>query len=138
MSQKTKVIFFQIKNSIEKLIKITKTASVHFEDKKKLFFLTSDEKSSKYVDDLLWKEPMFSLLPHVISDIPTNDFLVITQKKENLNETKAVFNLTSTPFFEFPCSVIYEFDDVTDKKKHTISKSKFTAYREKGYLIESR
>ena len=140
MNQKNlpKVIFFQIKKPLDKLLKITKTAYLHFENKKHLLFLASDDKVEKYIDDLLWKEPKFSFLPHVISDTYTSELVAITKKNININNALYIFNLSSDPFFHFSCRVIYEFDDYSDKKRALISKKKFQVYREKGYLIESR
>jgi DNA polymerase IIIc chi subunit len=133
-----KIIFFQIKKQADKLAHITKTASLHFETRKPLLFLVGDETSQNYLDELLWKEPRFSFLPHVISEIPLEETIVISQKRANLNEAQYIFNLTPNPIFDLECKVIYEFDDYTDKDKAIISKKKFKLYKEGGYLIEAR
>jgi DNA polymerase IIIc chi subunit len=137
-NQLPKIIFFEIKSLTEKLVKIIKTASTHFENKQHILIIVSDEKAQSYVDALLWKEPKFSFLPHSISDTDSTDYITITQKKSNINNAKYVFNLTTEPFEEFDCNIVYELDDYTDKKKAIISKSKFKFYKEKGHLIESR
>lgn len=136
--QLPKIIFIQIKKASDKLINITKTAALHFENKKHILFLTEDEASQKYVDDLLWKEPKFSFLPHCVSDSASEDYIVITTNKVNVNNCLHVFNLTSEPFNYFDCSIIYEFDDQTDKKRALISKTKFKFYKDHGHIIESR
>lgn len=133
-----KVVFFQIKKSSEKLLKISQTATNHFENKKHLLFMVPDEKVLKYVDDLLWNEPKFSFLPHVISDIPCDDLIVITQKNFNPNRSLHIFNLTQNPIFDLSCSVIYEFDDSSDNLRFSISQKKFNTYKEKGFFIEAR
>ena len=137
-NQLPKVIFLQIKTLTDKLVKITKTASTHFTNKKHLLIIVADEKSQNYVDNLLWKEPKFSFIPHSVSDTHVEEYITITQKKSNINNAKYIFNLTSTPFTEFDCKVIYEFDDYTDKKKAEASKQKFKFYKDKEHLIESR
>lgn len=134
----TKIVFFQIKKSSEKLLRITQIASNHFENKKHLLFLTPDEKALKFVDDLLWNEPKFSFLPHVTSDVLCEELIVITQKPINLNHSQCIFNLTQEPILDLPCSIIYEFDDATDKNRSSVSKKKFQTYREKNFLIEAR
>lgn len=133
-----KIIFFQIKKANDKLINITKTAALHFENKKHLLFLAPDEISQKYVDELLWKEPKFSFLPHSVSDSSSDDYIVISTNKVNVNNAFHVFNLTSEPFIHFDCNLIYEFDDQTDKKRSLIAKTKFKFYKDLGCIIESR
>lgn len=133
-----KIVFFQIKKNSDKLLRIANTALIHFENKKHLLFLTPDEKALKFVDDLLWSEPKFSFLPHAVSEENSDDLIVVTQKLLNLNRSQHIFNLCPLPIFDLPCSVIYEFDDLTDKNRSLISKNKFQKYQERGFLIESR
>ncbi|KPK33346.1 MAG: hypothetical protein AMS24_01420 [Chlamydiae bacterium SM23_39] len=134
-----KIIFIEVKKSLEKIIKIIQIAKWYFEKsysnpslKKNLIFLVSDEKSKKFVDDLLWKEPKISFIPHSIDIF---DFITITKKELEANY---IFNLTENPISILPKEIIYEFDDQTEPKKIKISKKKFKFYKEKSLSIESR
>lgn len=138
MKNLPKIIFFQVKKPSDKLLWVTKTATLHFENKKPLLIIVSDDKALKFVDELLWKEPQFSFLPHSSLEVLSNDLIVITQKKLNLNKAQYVFNLSSEPFTDFSCSVVYELDDQIDNIKILQAKKKFKFYKELGYLIESR
>ena len=138
MKKNPKVIFFQVNKTQDKFLKIAKIAKMHFDNKRPLLFITPNETVQKYVDDLLWSEPKFSFLPHISSDIPVDDLIVITKKMINPNESNYIFNLTTIPLLNMDFSIIYELDDHLDRKKALFSKNKFKTYREKGYLIESR
>lgn len=132
MKNKLKIVFFEVKKKQEKLIKILLAAKYHFENKKKLIFLVSDDKAQNFLDDFLWKEPKISFLPHSIDG---DDLITISQKNKEANY---IFNLTAYPIYKIPFKAIYEFDDYTDKKKLLISKKKFKFYKEKRFLIEAR
>jgi DNA polymerase IIIc chi subunit len=132
-----KIIFFQIKKQSDKLANITKTASMHFENRKPILFLVGDDNSQTFLDELLWKEPRFSFLPHTIAEIPIEENIVISQKRVILNNAQYIFNLTSDPISDLECNVIYEFDDYTDKERALISRKKFKFYKENGFLIEA-
>lgn len=135
----TRVIFFQVQNSGEKLKAICETAQFHFDRKEPFLILVEDSKSQEFVNELLWKFPETSFLPHVASDTPTKDFLAITKTKQNINEALYVFNLCSTPLLiDFPFRIIYELEDLTNPNKNKFSSLRFDAYKAARYLIESK
>lgn len=135
-----KIIFIEVKKSLEKIINIIQITKWHFEklylnksSKKILVFLVSDEKSKKFIDDILWKEPKISFIPHSVNKL---DFITIT--KEEIKDASYIFNLTESPLSILPKEIIYEFDDQTDLKKMQISKKKYKFYKEKSLTIESK
>lgn len=130
---KAKVIFLEVKKNQEKLLKILSIAKYHLETKKKILFFVSDEKSEKFIDELLWKEPIFSFIPHSIDE---KDIIVISQKK--IKKAHYIFNLTQEPLEDIPLFGIYEFDDTMDKERMRISKKKFYFYKEKNLPIISK
>ncbi|MBN2479306.1 MAG: DNA polymerase III subunit chi [Parachlamydiales bacterium] len=139
MQQKNKVIFFQVKDPKSKLIKIIQTAYKHFENKKHLLIKTSDEASSRFVDELLWSHPVDSFLPHVVSDSKVDDFIVISNNTNNVNNFHYLFNLTQDLLdIDKKYKVIYDFDDYTSPLKLSKSKEKFELYKSLGYQIESQ
>lgn len=133
----TRVIFFQVSDTPSKLKKIIETAQYHFEKKEHLLIFVEEEKSEKFVDDLLWKEPATSFLPHTVSNGPSNDLIVITKSKNNVNNAKVAFNLCPTALF-LPLKMIYEFEDLTAPVKKNLSIQRFDTYKKAGLLIEAR
>ncbi len=135
----TRVVFFQVRDNTTKISKILETAHFHFERKEPLLILTEDLQSQQFVDELLWKHPPTSFLPHLATDEPSSDYLVITKVKKNLNQAKVAFNLCSTPFLlPGPFRLIYEFEDLTAPAKKNLSSIRFDAYKAAAHLIEAR
>lgn len=135
----TRVIFFQVQDNSTKIKKILDMALSHFEKKEPLLIFVEDEKAEKYVDELLWKGLPTSFLPHVATDFQTNDLLVITKCKNNVNQAKVVFNLCPTALFlSEPVKIIYEFEDLTAPLKKNLSSQRFDAYKKGGFFIEAR
>ena len=131
------IVFFHVRKSQEKLQKIAEIAKEHFIKREKLLIIASDQKALEFVDDLLWRIPKTSFLPHVIADAPTEDPIVLTKRRENLNQARFLFNLCPTPLlFEDPFKKIYEFEDLSTQTKEILSKRRFAAYRQAGYHIE--
>lgn len=133
-----RAIFFQVRSNLEKVRMICETAKSHFEKKDPLLILVEDEKAKTYVDELLWKFPEESFLPHSTADEPTQDLIVITKTKKNLNQAKAFFNLCSTPLLFEELSLLYEFEDLTNPSKNKLSALRFDAYKKRGLAIESK
>lgn len=133
----SRVIFFQVNDALSKLKKIVEMAHYHFVRKEHLLIFVEEEKSEKFVDDLLWKEPNTSFLPHSVSDGPSNDLIVITKSKNNVNNAKVAFNLCPTALF-LPLKTIYEFEDLTAPVKKNLSIQRFDVYKKAGLLIEAR
>lgn len=133
-----RVIFFQVKTASEKLEKIGQTARVHFLKKEPFLILVDNNKGEQFVDELLWTLPKTSFLPHIATDSPSQEKIVITKIKKNLNQAHYVFNLCSTPLFiEGFFKIIYEFEDLTLPSKKNLSTLRFNAYKEAHFPIES-
>lgn len=139
MYSKNKVIFFQIKDIKSKLIKIIQTSMFHFEKKESLIIQVQDEASLTFVDELLWKLPQESFLPHVMSNNKCSDFIVITKSKENLNSAPFMFNLCQDLLeLDKSYKIIYDFDDHTSPVKQQKSQKRYDLYRQQGLTIESK
>jgi DNA polymerase IIIc chi subunit len=100
--------------------------------------LAEDEKAVLYVDELLWKFPSTSFLPHVSSDKETSAFIAITRSRININQAKFAFNLCPTPLLIEGIRLIYDFEDLTSPLKQQLSAIRFDAYKKAGCLIEAR
>ena len=93
----------------------------------------------QFVDELLWKSPQVSFLPHIATDEPTSELIAITRSKQNVNGAKIAFNLCSTPLLiEGPFRIIYDFEDLTSPSKQQLSALRFDAYKKAGFLIEAK
>jgi len=132
-----RAIFFQIKNNKSKLNKIIETANFHFSKNENFLFIVADEDSAKFVDELLWKSPLASFLPHFVSSTYLEEKIVITTKRENLNNSKYVFNLCPNPLMLDNINIIYEFEDFTASGKLQLSRKKYELYKERKFFIES-
>lgn len=134
----TRVIFFQVSDNGSKLKKIIEMAHFHFGKKEPFLILVEDDKSKNYVDELLWKSPSTSFLPHTASDVPTTDWVVITKTKTNVNQARIAFNLCPTSLLiEGPFRIIYEFEDLSTPSKKNLSSQRFDAYKRAGFFIEA-
>ena len=135
----TRVVFFQVKDTQAKLKRICETAQSHFAKKEHFLIVVEDEKGQAFVDELLWKAPEASFLPHTVSDEANQDWIVITKVKKNMNGARVAFNLCPTPLLiEGPFRIIYEFEDLTFPNKKKFSSLRFDAYKEARFIIEAR
>ncbi|PIS00885.1 MAG: hypothetical protein COT84_05395 [Chlamydiae bacterium CG10_big_fil_rev_8_21_14_0_10_35_9] len=132
-----RVVFLQIKDNRLKVQKLIQIAHYHFQKNEPFLFIANDIKSANYVDELLWKIPALSFLPHVIEDKLSQEKVIITTRKENLNQAKYVFNLCPTPLLWDNLKILYEFEDLTHPGKQLLSRKKYEAYKERKYFIES-
>ncbi len=137
--ESTRVVFFQVRDVPSKLKRIYETAALHFEKKEHFVFFVEDEKSAIFVDELLWKSPPTSFLPHTITDFPSTEWLSITKTKTNVNQAKIAFNLCATPLLiEGDFRIIYEFEDHSSPNKNKFSSLRLDAYKNARFSIEAR
>ncbi len=135
----SRVVFFQVSENAAKLKKIVEMARYHFGKKEPLLIFVEDEKGGNYVDELLWKFPPSSFLPHSASDESTREFIAITKTKKNVNQAKIAFNLCPTALLlNEPYKIIYEFEDLTAPVKKNLFSLRFDAYKKAGFFIEAR
>ncbi len=135
----SRVVFFQVQDSASKLKKIVESAQYHFERKEPILILVEDARSQEFVDELLWKLPESSFLPHIAADTPVPDLVAVSKAKFNVNQAKAAFNLCPTPLLiEGPFRIIYEFEDLTSPAKKSLSSIRYDAYKQARYAIEAR
>src|SRR3990167_9184306 len=135
----TRAVFFQVREPKAKLACLAETAAAKFERKEHLLILVEDEKAMQYVDELLWKSPETSFLPHIATDELTTELIAITRSKKNVNLSRIAFNLCSTPLLiEGPFRIIYDFEDLTSPSKQQLSAVRFDAYKKAGFLIEAK
>lgn len=130
----SQIVFFSVKSTQDKLAKLCAIAKTYFEQGDPLLVMTADEKARDFVDELLWRLPSDSFLPHIATDMPCRDLIAITCSRQNINQARALFNLTPDPLF-FPDLTIYEFEEHTSPDKRQASEARYRAYRDKGLPI---
>jgi DNA polymerase IIIc chi subunit len=128
------IVFFAVKDTQDKLNKLCAIAERHFNAGDPLLVMTADEKARDFVDELFWRLPAESFLPHTASDMPCRDLIVITGSRQNINEAKTIFNLTPDPLF-LPNLTIYEFEEHFTPQRRQASEARYRAYRDKDIPI---
>jgi len=138
LPETSRVILFQVRKPALKIEKLAEMASAHFERKEHLLIVVEDEKTALYVDELLWKFPPTSFLPHVIEEEETSALIAITKGRSNVNKARFAFNLCPTPLLIEGPRLIYDFEDLTSPLKQQLSAVRFDAYKKARCLIEAR
>jgi DNA polymerase IIIc chi subunit len=136
-TETSRVIFFQIKTPLDKVQCLTSTAQNHFSKKERLIIFVENDASLEYVDNLLWKFPAASFLPHSIAETDIQEWIAITKGKKNFNNAHYAFNLCSTPLLIEGFRVIYDFEDTTSPNKKLLSQSRFDTYKQALFAIIS-
>lgn len=137
-SETPRVIFFQIQTPADKPACLVRIVRRHFLHLEPILIIAEEEKALSYVDELLWKQPSESFLPHAIVEEAAEERIAITKVKKNLNQARYAFNLCPTPLLiEGPFRTIYEFEDLTSPNKKILSQMRYDAYKQAKYLIES-
>ncbi len=122
------VVFYPVKETSSKLLKICEVAYLHLERSEPLLILVPDTAALNFVDNLLWKLPEESFIPH-----PTS---LISIAIEPTEEGSALFNLRPIAYTEkFFFKTIYELEDQTSLERLQLSKVRYQVYREMGLPI---
>lgn len=127
------VIFLKAANNREKLEAIVSICQKHFLNRDHLLIHMQDKTAAEYLDQLLWRTPEESFLPHCLTAHDSKEPLVITTIPRNLNHATILFNLCSKPStlaHEF--NLIYELMDTTTLEKQTASEERLNAYKQMG------
>ena len=137
-NSETRVVFFQIQSPRDKPACLVRIVRRHFLHKEPILVVAEEDKALEFADQLLWKEPPESFLPHAILEQPAEEWIGLTKVKKNLNGARYAFNLCPTPLLiEGPFRTIYEFEDLTSPNKKMMSQMRYDAYKQAKYLIES-
>jgi len=134
----TRIVFFQVADSKTKLDRIVETSRAHFQAKDRFLLFVEDDKALQFADELLWKHPDTSFLPHIAADQSCAERIAITKSKSNVNQAHFAFNLCSTPLLLPGFKIVYDFEDLTSPSKRNLSTLRYQAYKQAGLPIESR
>lgn len=131
-----KVIFIPVSTNKAKLQVITATAQQHFLARIPLTFYVANSEAAHYIDNLLWKSPPDSFIPHSIDGTHPFEWIHITTQLSLPSSTRHLFNLSpqiedSFKYFE----IIYDFNDSTDPVKSELSKKRKENYLHRGFAF---
>jgi len=126
----SKVVFLYVKDNSSKIKTLTQSTTQLFSQKKRLLILTPSPESLHYIDDLLWKYPKDSFLPHSIVDTESTALIALSDRADkNWNQATHLFNLNpAIPPLAFTFECIYEFFDQTSPEKQRYSEAKMEQY----------
>lgn len=128
---KTTIIFIKVTDTQSKLVRICETVQHHFNEKQSILINAASEEAAIYIDQLLWRFPEESFLPHLYTSSPTKEPIVVTTSLQNLNQAKILFNLgSSISPISTEFEKIYELYDCTHPQKEQMSKEKLAVYQQ--------
>lgn len=132
----SKVIFIPVKDSRTKLHAITRLAQYYFINKIRMLFCVASNEAAHYLDDLLWKLPPESFLPHLILTHPSSESIAITTTLINVNQASIIFNLRpeANPLAA-TCHITYDYFDETHPTKLEQSIIRKEVYTQRGLKI---
>ncbi|HEV8051477.1 MAG TPA: DNA polymerase III subunit chi [Parachlamydiaceae bacterium] len=133
----TRVCFIRVTDNASKLQKLCAMIHDHFIKKDKVLIVVPSTEAAKYIDQLLWRMPEESFVPHAIASGATKEQIAITTNLTNLNSASVLVNLLSNIHPNpGPVDLIYELLDLTSKEKEEISRKKQDNYRNAGHVVE--
>lgn len=131
------VCFLRVVDNTSKLQSLCSVVHRHYLMKKNTLIAVPSPEVAQYIDQLLWRMPEDSFIPHAIVQGTTREKIAITTSAANVNQASVLINLLpeihSNPG---PVSTIYELLDLTSKEKEAISRKKQDAYRAAGHTVE--
>jgi DNA polymerase-3 subunit chi len=134
----TQVVFLLVSNNVSKQLRICEVVQKQFHKKQAILIYVPSDEAARYVDQLLWRQPEESFIPHLITNKPTKERIAITTSKQNMNAANILINLCPHPI-EFAVSsvtMIYDLLDLSHPAKEQASRSRQTAYQLAGYSVE--
>lgn len=134
----TAVQLLLVRSGAEKLEAVTSVVADHFHRGARLLILVENPEAAQFVDDLLWRLPPDSFLPHSIAEGAVDLPVVITRRHENLNRATVLVSLVpivspiATQF-----SLVVDLDDQTSPQKRALSAERKRAYEAMGLTLDN-
>jgi DNA polymerase IIIc chi subunit len=122
-----KITFLKVSNNVKKIQRLLDLIHHHFYKGHRIQIVVPNITAGNYINDLLWSTPPESFIPHVMTDAPVADQIVITQRCETLNRSSVVVNL-SQAVWEQSVDHLYELLDMTSKEKEQQALNKIKVY----------
>lgn len=129
-----KIIFLKVSDNASKAKALYQNVHTHFLEGQTILILSPSEEASRYIDELLWKFPEESFLPHekAVDDIKIP--IAITTLPKNVNQASILFNLTATisPITD-QFSIVYDLLDQTNEERYKASLKRYQAYKSERF-----
>lgn len=133
---KTKVHFLKVVDNQTKLLRICQTVQKHFDQNTPVLILVPTLEAARYIDELLWKTPPESFLPHAIAEGPTTECIAISTDSQRVNQAKVLVNLCQTvPTNYMDFHTIYELYDQTHPSKEELSRQRHAFYQQNQIAV---
>jgi len=133
---KAAIFFVSVKDNSIKQQSLCTLVHKHFERGERILIATPSAEAASFVDQLLWRWPDDSFIPHTIVDSSTSkEPIVITTSRENVNQAHILINLCSE-ICENRGSFrrIYELLDLTHPLKEQNSQKRKSGYQSFGFI----
>lgn len=133
------IVFLRVADNGAKTARICNIVQQHFEHGDRVLIAVANDEVAGYVDQLLWRLPEESFLPHQIIRGHSDEKIAITTSKENYNKAKVLLNLCpdATPISN-QFEIVYELLDETHPDKLRLSHQRQKDYQAKGHPIQER
>lgn len=119
MKTQPKVIFHPVKSSAAKLKTISDIVANAFAAGEKMLIVVPSTEAAAYIDQLLWRMPEESFVPHVIAakSVP-NRIVIAVNPTQNFNQAAILLNLSPavSPIVD-QFAEVHELFDETDPTK---------------------
>lgn len=130
------VQFHSVSDNNSKLNKIAHTVHNHFNKHESVLIYVPSDEAAAFINQLLWKFPHDSFLPHVIAKGPVDEKVAITTIAANINKASVLINLVSSiPEHASEFSIIHELMDLTHPAKEELSKKRLEEYSKKNWDV---
>lgn len=134
---KTLIIFVQVKDIDAKQQAICTLVHKHFRRSDSILITAPSKEAAIYIDQLLWRWPADSFIPHTITDTLTKERVVITTSKTNINQASILINLCPTIYEEIKnFHLAYELLDLTHPLKEQQSRKRHADYQAAGLHVK--
>ena len=122
-----KITFLKVHSNNKKIQRLLEVIHHHFYKGNRIQIIVPNITAGNYINDLLWKAPLESFIPHVMTNAPVADPIVITESNQNLNRCSVVINL-SLGLWEHSVDYLYELMDMTSKERELQASKKIQSY----------
>lgn len=127
-----KITFVKVQDNGQKLHTICALAHLHFYKKDSFHILTQNNTAAAYIDDLLWKFPVESFLPH--GRVGSGELLQIIIEGESSIQPAYLLNLSENHSVTAD-KVLYELLDESHPQKKAISEKKLQFYQSHNFEV---
>jgi DNA polymerase-3 subunit chi len=130
------VTFWKVTDSKQKVSCVSTLVNRFFHQAQRQLIVVPNQQAADYIDNLLWRFPKESFVPHTISSQPIQAAVVITMSTENLNNAGIVINLCPTVTqLGQSTQQVHELFDCTDPAKEQQSSQRKAEYERQGLTV---